>query len=487
MPTITRQRIRIAADAASFQPPLDLLRNAVPAFWRANDVQFEIGLFHLGVLQDVDNVASIALELREPGEDGAPPDMTVAPLLRVVQEGPFDNINGTDWTAGSHQHFTLVLTPEETRLRAGPAWLVLQATTDDSPPRALTLTAGPLRIVADGLGLEEGDPALPQPAYYTATAADARFARRAQNLLHNGRFDIWQRGTSFAASGFVADRWYWALGAGSAATVTRQVFAAGQTAVPADPAAFLRLTVATAGSEVQTLRQRVPSVRTGAGQIVTLSGYALASKTVNLPVQATQRFGSGGSSAVVTSAGQVAVGTAWAPFALSWALPSVAGKTIGSGEDDSLEVALQVPTSAGTVVLDVANLRLDLGEVPGEDRWDGPSELQRCLGFYRRVGGEGYAYRSFGVGFASASNNAVYHLTYGGAMRVAPVVRVSSPSDFMNMVPGGGYSCTAIYPSKIGRESCKLDISASGMSPGQVMLLQANNTAPALFEFEAEL
>ena len=75
-----------------------------------------------------------------------------------------------------------------------------------------------------------------------------------RNYLINGNFDVWQRGTSFAAmtqsyTNYQADRWQITPSGNSAVmTVSRQAFTAGQTDVPNNPLYYCRCDVTTAAS-----------------------------------------------------------------------------------------------------------------------------------------------------------------------------------------------------------------------------------------------
>ena len=174
----------------------------------------------------------------------------------------------------------------------------------------------------------------------------------AENRIINGDMNIWQRGTSSTSVGFVAaDRWYNGLNGGTV-TQSRQSFALGDALGSTQPAYFLRQTVSgqTLASQYAHTIQRIEGVRSYAGQTITVLGWAkVTSGTANMAVEALQSFGTGGSpSADVNgiSPTTVALTTSWAPFAVVMAIPSVSGKTLGSGGNDSL--ALNFWTSAGS-------------------------------------------------------------------------------------------------------------------------------------------
>jgi hypothetical protein len=75
------------------------------------------------------------------------------------------------------------------------------------------------------------------------------------------------------------------------------------------------------------------------GETVTLSFYAKADAAKNIAIEFTQFFGTGGSpSATVESIGSqlVALTTSWARYSVTVTLPSISGKTLGSGDNDLL-------------------------------------------------------------------------------------------------------------------------------------------------------
>ena len=160
-----------------------------------------------------------------------------------------------------------------------------------------------------------------------------------RNRIINGNFDFWQRGTSFTASEYGADRWFNAR-VGSTHTATRQAFTLGQTAVPGEPTYFCRTivtSVAGAGN-LSYLGQRIEDVRTFAGQQVTVSLWARADATKNISVELEQFFGTGGSpSTLVTAIGttKVSIGTSWQKVTVTASIPSISGKTLGTANNSS--------------------------------------------------------------------------------------------------------------------------------------------------------
>lgn len=207
-----------------------------------------------------------------------------------------------------------------------------------------------------------------------------------KNFLINGGFDIWQRGTSFTATGYTADRWRADEGAG-AFTVSQQSFTLGQTDVPGGPEFFLEYDMTSGSASAPTLEQRVEGVRTFGGQTATLSFYAkVASGTLSVTPRLRQDFGTGGSPSadVDTDGADITITDSWQLFEITIDVPSISGKTLGSGGNDYLSVMLVLPTSS-TFTLGIALVKLEAGDVATS--FVPPSsgeELNRCLRYYWR-------------------------------------------------------------------------------------------------------
>jgi hypothetical protein len=162
-----------------------------------------------------------------------------------------------------------------------------------------------------------------------------------RNRIINGNFDFWQRGTSFTASDYGADRWIHAR-FGTTHTVTRQAFTLGQTAVPGEPTYFCRTVVSSvAGAgNYAVLVQRIEDVRTFAGQQVTFSFWAKADATKNIAINMVQIFGTGGSpsASVGISGTKISIGTTFQKVTVTATLPSISGKTLGTNNDSTLNL-----------------------------------------------------------------------------------------------------------------------------------------------------
>jgi hypothetical protein len=173
-----------------------------------------------------------------------------------------------------------------------------------------------------------------------------------ENRVINGAFDFWQRGTSSTASGYVAaDRWSNSFSGGTV-TISRQSFTLGDTLGSNSPTYFFRQTVSgqTLSTQYGQIYQNIESVRSYAGQTITVLGWARRSSgTGNMAVEGFQSFGTGGSPSSIVlgiSPATVTLTGSFAPFAVTMNVPSITGKTLGTNNNDSF--GLLFWTSAGS-------------------------------------------------------------------------------------------------------------------------------------------
>jgi hypothetical protein len=230
------------------------------------------------------------------------------------------------------------------------------------------------------------------------------------NAIINGAFEINQRNfTSSTSSGYGFDRWDMQL-SGATGTYSAQTFTLGAAPVAGyESRNFARLAVTT-GNDQCRLLTKIESVRSFAGQTVTLSFWAKGTNPTtagNLKAQFLQYFGTGGgASGEVTVTAQTFVLTAnWTRYALTFAMPSISGKTIGTSGNDSVEIHFgqASDTSTDAWTLDIWGVQLEAGPTANAFRRNANSlqgELAACQRYYVRysdingVIGGGFSFNS---------------------------------------------------------------------------------------------
>jgi hypothetical protein len=236
---------------------------------------------------------------------------------------------------------------------------------------------------------------------FDATSINGGPLAGTRNRIINGNFDFWQRGTSFTASDYGADRWIHAR-FGTTHTATRQAFTLGQTAVPGEPTYFCRTVVSSvAGAgNYAVLVQRIEDVRTFAGQQVTVSFWAKADATKNIAINMVQIFGTGGSpSANVDISGtKISVGTTFQKVTVTATLPSISGKTFGTNNNSTLNLNIWFDagsdwnTSTDSLghqsgTFEIAQVQIEPGPVATPfERRSYAQELALCQRYYQLVG-----------------------------------------------------------------------------------------------------
>lgn len=210
-------------------------------------------------------------------------------------------------------------------------------------------------ITSLGLGVPGSDTILP----YQIRSTFGGFYR---NKIINGDFNIAQRGTSFSTpnnGAYNLDRWLVSYdGTIGTFSVSQQSFTVGQTDVPDEPEFFLRWnhTSAGSGSSYRRIEQRMENVRSLALKNVTITFYGKADSSRNVDLDLIQNFGSGGSSDVSTSGGTLGFTSSWQRFSVNVTLPSISGKTVGSGNYLSLRLSLPINV---TMTIDISHVQVE--------------------------------------------------------------------------------------------------------------------------------
>jgi hypothetical protein len=278
------------------------------------------------------------------------------------------------------------------------------------------------------------------------------YGQAGKNKIINGDFNINQRGftSNTTAGAYNFDRCQ-QQNSGGTTTVTPQTFTTGAAPVAGyESKNFVRIVTASqsAVGDYGALRQNIESVRTFAGQTVTFSVYAKASTgTPKIGVAVDQNFGSGGSPSaqVTTSGGTATISTSWARYSFTIAVPSIAGKTIGTASD---YLAAWLFTSAGTslsasgypavgiqnVTIDTWGWQIEYGSkaTPFQTASGGSpqAELAMCQRYYAKSYAQGTAPATNGTanGLVFASTTATAASTNYLVTVKLPVVMRTSPT-----------------------------------------------------------
>ena len=319
-----------------------------------------------------------------------------------------------------------------------------------------------------------------------------------KNAIINGAFNVWQRGTSFTPSGetYVADRFYVNRdGTGTACTVSQQTFTAGTAPVSGyEGTYFLRYNQTNAGTSqtYAVLAQRIEDVRTFAGQTITVSFWAKAASGYTMNnVQVSQSFGSGGSTAVTTSGSSPVITTSWARYSMSITLPSIAGKTIGSGN----YLALYLYSPANTIfTVDFWGVQLEAGSVATAFQTATGTlqgELAACQRYGIELNPNGNAYASLGSGYATSGTAFYPTISLPVPLRTTPTsVTASAAGNWrvFNSLAVPTVTGFAINAGGCGSNTVSLAVTVStGLTNGSFYALEGNNNTAARLFISAEL
>lgn len=309
------------------------------------------------------------------------------------------------------------------------------------------------------------------------------FGQAGKNKIINGDFKINQRNfTSVTTSGtFIFDRFFTRTGGDGTATFTPQTFTAGAAPVAGyEGTNFVRIVTAgsTSTSTLMGLRQMIEDVRTFAGQTVTVSFWAKAATgTPSIVAPLSQVFGTGGSTTVTTPSTKQTISTSWARYSFTINVPSISGKTIGTGTVAlQLTIGLSVGSDFATdfTSLGIQNNTFDIWGVQVEygskatpfqlaGGGDAQSELAMCQRYYWRSSSSLGSQTAIGIsGITNSTTNLVGYFTMPVNMRIAPSI-----VDFSNIgVQTTGSGLTAISAVTFATENTNACASLNFTSSG---------------------
>jgi hypothetical protein len=325
-----------------------------------------------------------------------------------------------------------------------------------------------------------GTPTVPTAAVGTNTtqAASTAFVQAAvapaannvgRNLVHNSLFNIAQRGVGPFTVGYTLDRWS-TFATNDTLSITQTALVDADRAAIGDEAATVSLKnvftgSATAGS-LSFLQQPIEGVRRLGGKTVTVSFWAKAGSALKLGLNMNQVLGSGGSPSsgawIATTGTSFTLTTTMARYTATFAVPSVAGKTLGTNGDDSLQLAFWFSASAtysalsgnigvqsGTIQL--WGVQLEVGSVATAlEKPDPQQDLARCQRFYQALNTLTF------LGTLSAGGQ-----TFGQSLAL-PVAMRATPTMALNGTSYSNASGLTGYPTQQTLVLYALSVAAGG-------------------------
>ncbi len=275
-----------------------------------------------------------------------------------------------------------------------------------------------------------------------------------KNKIINGDFGIWQRGTTFtspAGSTFTADRYDVIQNGTGTSTISQQAFTLGTAPVAGyESTYFLRHQVTAVGtSTVNGIEQRIESVRSFAGQNITVSFWAKADTARTITLRIDQFFGSGGSpsATVVGTAYTFNATTSWTRFSQTIALPSISGKTLGTNFNDAVYIKIYNANTLNSQ-MDLWGVQVEAGSVATAFQTATGTiqgELALCQRYYYRNFPAAVRTVAIGAGFGITAVVANFRLPV--TMRIQPTaLEQSGTSTDYGITDGGGtsYTCNAV-------------------------------------------
>jgi hypothetical protein len=330
-----------------------------------------------------------------------------------------------------------------------------------------------------------------------------------KNAIINGDFFINQRNVSSTTTtgDFPFDRWK-NSNTGGTSTYSSETFTLGSAPVAGyEGKTFLRIvsTGQSAAGDRTTIQQFIESVRTFAGQTVTVSFWAKASTgTPNIAVELAQSFGVGGSpSASVLGIGSTKLGitSSWVRYSVTISVPSIAGKTLGTTDDGSLNLVLW--TSAGStwdsrtgtlgiqsVTIDFWGVQIEAGSVATAFQTATGTlqgELAACQRYFYVI--QDTQYLSLGFGNYPEATKFRIPVQYPVTMRTAPTLSAPSGSGLYSIIKGAGnddFNDLAISSASKLNALIGTDANVSGTA-GQAFYVLTNTTTGTVISMSAEL
>jgi hypothetical protein len=332
-----------------------------------------------------------------------------------------------------------------------------------------------------------GQPAI--PASYGFTAG--------KNKIINGDFGIWQRGTSFSLSTgggtFTADRYQaWYNGTGATRTLSQQAFTPASAPVSGYEGTYYHRyaqTVAGTGGTYNNFGQKIEDVRSLTGTYTFSFWARVSSGTTVVQGFLEQSFGSGGSASTYTQFGSdFTVTTSWQRFSGTLTVPSISGKTIGTGSSAVVYLGFLQNT---TFTLDTWGWQVEAGATATSFQTATGTiqgELAACQRYYiRYTGGSAYGMLST-TGAAMSSTLTRNTFPFPVEMRTVPSSVDYSTIRFLDTGSvTGAITAANLLSVEQSAKVAYVEFTSSGLTQHRPTWIESNASATGYVAFNAEL
>lgn len=318
----------------------------------------------------------------------------------------------------------------------------------------------------------------------------------------NGAFDVWQRGTSFAAASnntFTADRWAGG-GNGNALTISRQSTNDTTNLPTIQYCARVQRDSGNTNTFARVILQNVETANTYPfiGKTITLSFWArkgadYSSASDALDVRLTTGTGTDqnsfssytGASNIISS--NVTLTTTWQRFSLTG--------TVGS---TALEMSpsfryTPVGTAGAADYFEITGVQIDVGNVALPFRRSGGTlqgELALAQRYYESLSNNGAANGEYiASGFARSTSESRSVFYYATQKRVAATVTLPTAGDLSVDYLTTGTAANSVAALRPSQRTAVIGhtITAAPLTAGQGVILRWTNSATSLIEVSAEL
>jgi hypothetical protein len=302
-----------------------------------------------------------------------------------------------------------------------------------------------------------------------------------RNLLPNGDFKIWQRGTSQAKAG--ANYGY----AGPDQTVVYYVGTYEQTSVTLPSRVNTTALKNTLGAGTVAPNFSFPIENGGKflrGQTVTASWWMRASKprVMNNRFDNVAQGNYGGAGYALYDLVTSQVNTNWTYHTRTFTLPEAM-----SYDHVHFEVWGNTADWAQNDWFEIAQVQVELGSVatPFEQRAQS-NELEMCQRYYQQIGG-GTGDTPF-LGSAISTTRGIGVYSFPVTMRAAPAVSLTGVWTWTNATFTSSLTWTAFTTMFVNQRNLTIQADvASGLTVGFALIAQTSSSANDLIKFSAEL